>query len=371
MKWPMIGDAYDSEHLAIEEIKEVLVEYDGPRLFVAQTKLCLALFYMADENEEAMRFVVVPTKQESIEQLKQGLVTVYESLNQPLLWLVETDMKLGIKEARATNLQHIPEDVLPKQGLMLWPHLQPVFTLRAIGEGLTPGNVQASVIRQVVEGASTALRKAATYFLSKDNAAQPKQTLKSFYDLPAQHFAYNSFEVAFRLPENAQQNLLEDDVWQMQEIGKVLQEAIDTISKQELTELENLDILLLDALEKLSPPLSGVVTEFEVGGTLLNKENKTYRLDRDSSRKIRHSLQVKRLEQEKITKIEGIISEPDRDNLTCALRDTTDGKDRVCSFPVDLLDEVIEAFYHNNRVAISGRETLSSGHIEISVFDVV
>ena len=136
MEWQMIGDTYNSEHLKIEKIKEVLIEYDGPRFFVAQTKLCLALFYMADENENSIRFIVVPTNQSSIEQLKQGLITVYESLNQPLLWLVETGINFAIKEVKSTNLQQIPQDVLPRQGLMLWPHLQPVFTLRAIGEGL-------------------------------------------------------------------------------------------------------------------------------------------------------------------------------------------------------------------------------------------
>lgn len=372
MQWEMQGKPFTCAKLEPGDIQEVLIEYDGPRLFVAQTELCLALFFMVDENDKAMRFIVVPTNQKIIDQLKKGLLTVYEALEQPLLWVMETDLDLKAKEVRATRLQDIPEAVLPTQGLMLWPHLQPVFSLRAIGEGLAPGKVPASVIRQVVEGASTALRKAAIHFLNKNNQQEARKTLKSFYDLPAQHFAYNSFEVAFRLPESAQQTLLAEDIQEIHEIGTALQTAIELmqLNSNDSENLQKLDILLLEALEKISPPLSGIVTEFEVGGTLLNKENKKFVFNRESSRQIRTTLQAKRQEQEKITQIEGLVSKLDKDNLTCTLRETSDGKDHACSFSIETLDEVLEAFYHGARVTISGRETKSTGHIEISIFDV-
>lgn len=370
MQWEIKGKPFTCAELEPGDIEEVLIEYDGPRLFVAQTELCLALFFMADENAEGMRFIVVPTSQKIIKELKKGLLTVYEALEQPLLWVMETDLALKAKEVRATKLQHIPEAVLPTQGLMLWPHLQPVFSLRAIGDGLAPGKVPASVIRQVVEGASTALRKAATHFSNKNDQQETRKTLKSFYDLPAQHFAYNSFEVAFRLPESDQQSLLDEDIQEMQEIGSALQTAIESMQLNSSDNLQNLDILLLEALEKISPPLSGIVTEFEVGGTLLNKTNKKFVFNRDSSRQIRTTLQSKRQEQEKIIKIEGVVSKLDKDNLTCILRKTSDDKDHTCSFPIDVLDEMLEAFYHDTRVTISGRETKSTGHIEVSIFDV-
>ena len=373
MDWEMKGQECDSDNFRDFDIKEVLIEYDGPRLFVAQTAMCTALFMLVDEAERAMRFIVVPTSERIISELKSGIISVRGALDQPLMWIVETNMEYQPEFASCTSLEELPQGILPEQGLMLWPHLQPAFTLRAIGEDLSAGSVPASVIRQVIEGASTALRKAASYVLNEPNRqGRARNSLKRLYDLPAQRFAYNSFEIAFRLPEEEQEALWpDDDTSEMQKIGAALQQAISKSlsSASDDNILEALDIELLEALEKLVPPSSGIVTEFQVGGTLVNREGKSYTLDRNVSKNVRKALQAVRGKVEKITTIEGTVSEMDKDNLSFTLRQTSDGKDHICTFSADLYDEVIDAFVNGHRATVSGRETLKNGNIEVSIFN--
>ncbi|MBE0508901.1 MAG: hypothetical protein IBX50_19630 [Marinospirillum sp.] len=371
MDWQVKGLATDPAYFSGFEIQHVLIEFDGPRLFTAQTPVCKALFMLIDEDDQAMRFIVAPTNVHIIEQLEQGLMTVRAAVDQALAWVVETDYTYTVSEAWSTTLAELPESVLPQKGIMLWPHLQPAFSLRAIGEGLSVGGVPASVIKQVVDGASTALRKAASHVLNEPSKqGRIKNSQKRLYDLPVQHFAYNSFEVAFRLPEEQQVDLLREDESEMQQIGTALANAIQkSIAPDADALLANLEIELLEALEKLVPPLSGIVTEYEVGGTILSNEGKAFRLDRESSKQVKAVLQQIRGRDEKIATLEGVVAEMDRDNLSFTLRQTSDGKDHNCTFSPEIFDEVMDAFVQATTVAISGRETLKNGNIDVSLFN--
>jgi hypothetical protein len=371
MDWQVQGLATDPAYFSRIEIQHVLIEFDGPRLFTAQTPLCTALFMLVDEDDQRMRFIVAPTDARTVQHLEQGLITVRSALDQALVWVVETDYAYAVSEAWNTTLADLPESVLPQKGVMLWPHLQPAFSLRAIGEGLSVGVIPASVIKQVVDGASTALRKAASHILNEPSKqGRIKNSHKRLYDLPVQHFAYNSFEVAFRLPEEQQADLLLEDESEMQQVGIALANAIQTsIDTDADAALVNLEIELLEALEKLVPPLSGIVTEYEVGGAILGHEGRVLRLNREISKQVKTALQQIRGRDEKIATLEGVVAEMDRDNLSFTLRQTSDGKDHNCTFPPEVFDEVMDAFVQATPVVISGRETLKNGNIEVSIFN--
>lgn len=231
------------------------------------------------------------------------------------------------------------------------------------------------MIRQVVEGASTALRKTAAHvFKEPGKQGRASNARRRLYDLPVQHFAYNSFEVAFSLPNTQQESLLQDeDDAEMLLIGNTLADAIirSTGMEDGDSTLETLDIELLEALEKLVPPLSGKVTEFEVGGTILGQTDKSFRLNREASKHVKKALQSVRNKEEKITTLEGFVSQMDRDNLSFTLRQISDNRDHVCAFSSEIFDEVMDAFVHESRVAISGRETLKNGNIDVSIFNKV
>lgn len=373
MDWMIEGLECGPEYFRDFQIHDVLVEFDGPRLFSAETTICTALFMQVDENDSHMRFIVVSADERLVSALKTGMLTVRGAFDQPLLWVVETDLNYSPCRAWRSALVALPESILPEPGLMLWPHLQPVFTLRAIGEGLSAGKVPASVIRLVVDGASTALRKAASYTHNEPSRqGRAKNVLKRLYDLPAQHFAYNSFEVAFKRPDEDQETLLpENEADEMQQIGEALRIAISTslAGDEEGKALKALDLTLLEVLEKLVPPASGIVTAFEVGGSLLGRQGKCYTLDRQVSNKVRHALHAVRYKEEQITTLKGVVAEMDKGNLSFTLRQTSDQKDHICMFQADIFDEVMEAFYSEYSVTISGRETLKNGNIEVSIFN--
>lgn len=128
MDWEMKGQECDSDNFRDFDIKEVLIEYDGPRLFVAQTAMFTALFMLVDEAERAMRYIVVPASERIVSELKSGIISVRGALDQPRLWIVETNMEYQPEFASCTSLEELPQGILPEQGLMLWPHLQPAFT---------------------------------------------------------------------------------------------------------------------------------------------------------------------------------------------------------------------------------------------------
>ena len=170
MDWNIKGLACSSSDFDGFEIQSILIDVDGPRLFSAQTRVCTALFMLVDENESSMRFVVVPTDDRMLAKLESGSLTVRAALDQPLLWVLETSHSFCPKNAWRTTLAELPESILPQKGRMLRAHLQPAFRLRAIGEGLSAGTVPASVIRQVVEGASTAYNGEARELHTEDHA---------------------------------------------------------------------------------------------------------------------------------------------------------------------------------------------------------
>lgn len=372
MDWQVDGATVEATFFENFKIEEVLIEFDGPRLFYATTSFCPMLFMLVDEDELHLRHLVVPASQAMLGNLKKGLLTVREALHQPLLWVVDTNLDYSPQAAWRSDLMALPKEVLPEPGVMLWPHLQPTFSLRAIGDGLTEGAVPASVIRQVVDGASTALRKAALYVTDEPSRqGRVRKSLKRLYDLPAQRFAYRSFEIAFGEPEETAGKatpLWEDEEDELAPLGAALEKVITAAASED--QLESLDITLLEAVEKLVPPLSGVVSEFEVGGRIVNAAGRKYSLKREDSQRVKKVLQKVRGREEKISTLEGMVSEMDRDNLTFTLRQTSDDKDHVCSFSSDIFDEVLEAFSQAVRVTVSGRETLKNGNIEVSIFNL-
>lgn len=373
MDWSVDGQEYDPGYFRGFEIQGILIDVDGPRLFTARIPLCMVLFMLVDEDENTMRYIVVPTSESIVGKLEKGLITVRDALDQPLLWVVDTDFDQQPLVAWSTALARLPECVLPQRGRMLWPHQQPAFSLRAIGEGLSAGAVPASVIRQVVEGASTALRKAAAQvFEDTGKQGRARNSRRRLYDLPVQYIAYNSFEVAFSMPER-QHGLFDNDD-EVQQLGAALSDAIAASVATEDSDAGSLDALqmdLLEAVEKLVPPLSGVITEFEVGGTILGNDVPPFRLNRTVAKRVKCMLETRRDAEEKITTLKGLVSEMDRDNFSFTLRQSSDCRDHVCFFSAEMFDEVLDAFVHEHSVEISGRETLKNGNIDVSIFNKV
>lgn len=375
MDWQINAPEFGIEPFVGVQLDEILYEFDGPRIFTATSLFGTLLYFLAEEDDGISRFIVVPTNAQIIERLKSGILSVWDALNQPWIWVVDVSFNGIPQKSWRCTLADVPADVLPKSGVMLWSHLEPVFALRAIGEGLSEGNVPASVIRQVIDGATTALKKIASRVFEKGRPQGRKANfIRQFYDLPAQGFAYNSFEVAFKLPDLKQLKLPDggsaDDLSEaFEEIGNQLQQAIEWALKTTLdsADTSEIDLELLEALEKLVPRQTGIVESVELRGRIFKNAHKRYPLTRESSKRVSNALRNARSTQERICQISGLIPEVDKDNFTFTLRGTDDGSEHFCSFPPELIDEVLLAFNTDKRVTVSGRETLGNGNIEVSI----
>lgn len=374
MDWTITAPQFDVESFQGITPEEVLYEFDGPRIFTARSVMGELLFYLADEKDGVCRYIVAPTNASIIELMKTGVRSVRDALNQPWVWFLDTQYDGNPVAAWKGTLADAPVDALPQLGVMLWPHLEPIFVLRAIGEGLGEGTVPASVIRQVVDGATTALKKIAGHVFQAAHAQGRKANeIRQFYDLPMQGVAYNSFEIAFRLPDHKQLNLgtgeaSEEIGSEFNEIGKLLEQALSwAIDGKSEEDNEPLDIDLLEALEKLVPPQTGIVKSVELRGRIFPAGHARYQLTRDTSKRVRRALGKARVSQERIIKVTGLVRELDKDEPSFTLRETDDSKDHVCRFPQEFLDDVLEVFNTDQRVTISGREIIKNGEIDVSL----
>lgn len=374
MDWTVTAPQFDVASFQGISPEEILYEFDGPRIFTAQSALGELLFYLADEKDGVCRYIVAPTNASIVGLLKSGVRSVRDALNQPWVWFLDTRCDGNPVAAWKGTLADAPADALPLPGVMLWPHLEPVFVLRAIGDGLGEGTVPASVIRQVVDGATTALKKISGHVFQAARAQGRKaNAIRQFYDLPMQGVAYNSFEIAFRHPDRKQLTLGAGEVpeelgSEFDEIGKQLEQALSwAMNAKSEEDNDPLDIDLLEALEKLVPPQTGIVKSMELRGRIFRAGHERYQLTRETSKRVRRALGKARVSQERITKVSGLVREFDKDDLSFTLRETDDGKEHGCRFPQEFFDDVLEVFNTDQRVTISGRENIKNGEIDVSL----
>lgn len=178
--WQVKGKQVDTSRFALFEPIRVLNYYDGPRIFTfndIDDALCLACWN--DEDEDSSRFLVVAVDEKIVADLEGGLVSVREVLTQPRLWTVDWQAKKGIINAWLIAIQDVPQDSLPTPRTMLHRSLDPLFSLRAIGETIRAGEIPGSVVRSTVEGAQKALKCLAEYEIDIQSAkGRPSRALQ-------------------------------------------------------------------------------------------------------------------------------------------------------------------------------------------------
>jgi len=372
MDWVISGPAAPVADFGRLEPIEVLYEYDGPRLFTAKCAFGDVLCFLTDDDGKRLRYILAPTNPTILEKLKNGYRPLRDALDQPWVWFVDVGYDGIPVAAWQGTLADAPSDTLPQEGVMLWPHLEPIFALRAVGEGLAEGNVPMSVVRQVIDGATTALKKIANQvFDEAKRQGRKANSIRQFYDLPILGFSYSSFEVAFRLPIGKQgmfdaTGTPDEATAAFVEIGQRLESALKWAIKPD-EDAKPPSIELLEALEKLVPPQTGTVKSIELRGRMFDAAETRFTLSRESSKGVRRALTQARAVQEQIAKVTGLVREFDKDAFSFTLRETDDGKDHVCRFSPEFYDDLLEVFSTDQRVTIGGRENLKTGEIDVSL----
>lgn len=368
--WQVTGTPISVPFECLEPIR-VLYEFDGPRIFTVTSPLGDFLAYLSTESdsESTARYILAPTGDAMVAALENGTRTVFEALAQPWIWIVDVGFDGQVKNAWRSTIEVIPAENRPRPHVVLWPELEPLISIRMIGRTLEEGQVPGSVIRRAVEGVANALKKLAESVLGD----QKRQglTVRQFYDLPAQRFAFRSFEVSFRAPNFKQLQLGEQEgvlEQQYDAVAKKLSEALHwaTTADPEDSALPRIDLDLLKALERLVPPQTGVVEKVELRGQLFKHlPEKRFELSRQASKNVARALAKLRDPQEKIRTLSGQVDEFDKGKMTFTLR-YTGNADARCSISDELYDEVMELFTADDeRVTVTAWETSGDKTLEV------
>jgi hypothetical protein len=125
--WQVKEDRADVTWLDPTPIR-VLYFFDGPRAFICKDHLDNNfLAYQLDEDANALRYLVVPCGDDLEHQLTAGLTSVLDALSQKQTWLIDLGNDWRVLRAWKIAIRDLPDDALPRPGVMLWAHQTPVI----------------------------------------------------------------------------------------------------------------------------------------------------------------------------------------------------------------------------------------------------
>ena len=347
-----------TERFLERNLVEVLYEFEGSKIFLAESNSLLYLWYEAvqDGDSDLRRFLVVPTDSRLVSKLKEGAKTVHDALNQPWLWTVDLDLQDRVVAAGVMPLEKVPIGSKPEKDATLWPHLEPLLFYRLIGEGLSEGHIPASVAARALGRPVAALKRLLESIGNSPGQGRPEEALRRAYDLPAQRFAFNSFEVSFGVP-SMQLSLDWGSDSEYRQAAVQLKSAIAWLHSNDEGIAPTPSVQLLEVLKELAPPAHGQVVRAEIGGQLVGNGVRVM-LSRDDRSAVTKAIARYQIQGPELARIEGRIGEFDKDNLTFILRDRSNIEPEVrCSFVEEQYDDLDEAFHSDRRVVHIGRKT--------------
>lgn len=367
--WTVSGNTASTTRFGPFEPVEMLYEFDGPRIFTvrdADGELNLACW--SDENERACRFIVAATSTAILQGLREGRLSVFDTLNQPRCWVCDTDHQGNLTECHRVDFDSIPRDALPAVGTMLLPSLEPLLTLRAVGDEIVVGRVPGSVIRTCVEGVQKAFKVLAEHVLGQQpQVGRPDEFLRRLFDLPTQRMAFRSFEISFRMPIE-ERNLFtgsgqkSPDAETLERVGAILNKGLKWLGSAAGEEgvyspdAPEEGAVLLRALKELTPSSQGAIEQIEITGQLIGIQSRPVKLDRGARQRVNNAIRNRSLEPQLID-LEGRVRELDKDRLSFELReiDHPATPHQRFVFDEELLEEVFQAFQDDVRIRVAGR----------------
>ncbi|BCR22507.1 hypothetical protein [Aquipseudomonas alcaligenes] len=364
MLWPITSSKVTTHQFDTIDMYEVLYEFDGPKIFTSKdSNNQTYLWYESAEDfsNKRIRFLVTPTTDSQIEQLKLGHKTVYDLLKQAWLWAVDLTYDMTLANAWALGgLDDVPAKSRPEPHVTLYPEHMPLLSYRLIGPGLQEGQVPASVISRAVKGPTAALKRIFESLSQGYSSGRPEESFRRSYDLPAARFAYNSFEVAFSEPPFDQ---LDFDGESAYEAGSsALEDGLQWLVNQSSKEPS---IIVLEALKELTPPAHGQIERAEIRGRLI-KSSAVFCLNRQHRRAITEALAKHQKTDHELIQVSGQIRELDKDNFSFILRNRPNDENELkCIFTEEQYDDVVEHFSSETFVSATGRLKRSSNLLEI------
>lgn len=371
MTWAIEGDKEDFRRFGSLEPVQILYELETPKIFTAMLDVVPVLVYESyvDISSRLAFLIVTPTSNSIISGLKDGVKTVVQALDQPWVWVVTQNFDGQTLDAvlLRDGMRSVPTGYKPKANAMLWPELMPLVSIRLIGEGLREGHVPASVIKRAADSIPAALKRCFEDAAGARGQGRPDESVRALYDLEAQQMAFNSFEISFRAPAQAPLPLMQEgEVDPYLEQGIALRNAIGWALDEAGARVPSVE--LAEALEKLVPPMHGIVEQVEVKGRIF-RQSQPFLLNRTTTKKVKRYLTERRAAVRSLVTVDGLVDELDKGRLTFILRSTSDGKDKTFTFSEDFLDDVFTAFNSAVRVSVSGKQIAAKQVIEMLGLD--
>lgn len=356
------------------KVDESLYEAWQPLIFVTHDRNGQRMLaYLADETEDGEWYFLAPISAQRLDRLKDGALTIRDALLGSWIWqCLET---AGSATVWSVEPETIPDAFLPLPGVPLLPEQEAVLITRAVGDGIQPGSIPASVVAFVADATRKAVKTLLDYYSNSGGGGRPLSVYKAQYDLPIQRFAFASFEVSFAAPEMhpraEQPDLFSDEL----EAKSTVEGETDTYFRRSIASLQSglrwasseVDagdltaqndaerVAILQAVNALTPPSGGAISAIEVSGTGMNQG--IVRLERGSRKKVQNHLRSIENKRERVVTHQGRIGEVDHDLLTLTLRSDAQDKEYRASFGDDLLDDVLAYFFDAAPVDVIGIET--------------
>lgn len=353
---------------------EILVEFDQPLTFTFRdVSGTLLLAHLASYDDELSRYVVAPTTEEIIDQLKSGARAILAALDQPIVWLIDVTPDGKVAKAWVGSLRGIPVKVLPAPDVMLYAHLAPMIRLRAIGKLIEPGSLPARVVKSLVGGTENAVRWLTNHVTGEGKPGRPANSHRSLYQLQAQQFAFRSFEVAFRPVDPSSGELIRDQeaVNVVREVERLLSLGLQWVQTGELDTKDDAERqAILEAMKELSPPQGSPIERVEVSGRVVsdpdpNNAPKLSKNTRQLAGSAVGELRRGRALPEYVVRA-GRIEAVDRGKFTVTIRNNVE-QDATFRFELEFLDDVLDAL--NTQVDVSTVAAHADGELWLVVIE--
>lgn len=375
MIWPLDRPKYPPEAIGTLTPEEVLYEFGEPLIFTtrnARGRLLLAYTSAESVEQKITRLILAPTSSALLRKLKLGVSTVYEALDQPVVWAVDRTFDGGVACAQElSQLSDVPEMFLPSVDRTLWPELMPLFSCRLIGRELVEGSIRASVVQRAVSGTTAALKKLLEVVKDVGTpTGRPSDSHRSDYDLVTQRFAFRSFEVAFVAKQRGEDGADDGSTRVYEEAGKKLQDALNWVAEGQVAHPPSME--MLEVLKQLVPPSQGDIESVELRGRLLPDLATPVHLTRDDSARVRKAISQATKGSRELLETTGRVREFDKDELTFILREQPENLgDLTCRFQEELFDDVYEAFDTDARVVVQGRMPASRNALDVTALQIL
>jgi hypothetical protein len=370
--WEVTGKPVSAERFRPFEPAEVLYDFDGPRTFTLRDgddELYLA--HWLDEDREAARFVVVPFTDRLLDKLKTGEISVRDALDQPRVFTVDVGADATVRGAWRVELSSLPTDALPRPTTMLWPSLEPIASVRALGERVRVGAIPHTVVRAVADSLPRAYRTLLDYSLGTIPEEVAQKIKARDYEPLAQRVCLASFEISFRMPElptglfdaldDSTRKLLEGAIRRSGELLRTglrwaTSDNATSAQLRQLTGSEDETRALLVAIENLMPAGRGPIQAVELRGAWVGATTRPLKLTRENRRAVAGALREMPIREPHRLNLTGRIRELDKDRLSFELRDIVEREQPSRRFLFDdsLLDDVEEAFEGEEFVRVTG-----------------